>query len=132
MNIDIMQENEFEKWHLVEPAKTNRFVIKLLGAEIPPYLFRKYKLYNEGDEIIFVTEFFESIEFTFNPVDFFKITDVQIDYLDPTGVKHNSIKFQVKGSNFKKIGDYAEDSLTTIKMRFVADVKTINVEYITN
>jgi hypothetical protein len=126
-----MEENNFEGWQHIEPAKTNRFVIKLKGADIPPYLFRKYKLYNEGDEIIFVTEFMETVNYTFNPVDFFKITDVEIEYLDPTGVKHNSIIFSVQGSNFKKIGDYSDDNMTTIKIRFVAKTETIKVEYVT-
>lgn len=125
-----MQENEFSGWHHIEPAKTNRFVIRLLGAEIPSYLFRKYKLYNEGDEIIFVTEFLETVEYTFNPADFFKITGVQIDYLDPTGTKHNGIVFQVKGSNFKKVGDYSDDDFITVKLRFVAITESIQVEYV--
>ena len=127
-----MEKNSFDGWHQIEPAKNNRFIIKLKGADIPSYLFRKYKIFNEGEQVIFVTEFWETVNFTFNPLEFFKITDVEIEYLDPTGQKHNSLSFEVKGSNFKKIGDYADDNITTIKMRFVAKTETLKVEYITN
>jgi hypothetical protein len=114
-------------YYPIEPAMENRFVIKITGADIPEYLFRKYKIYNEGEELILTTEFLESVMFTFNPTEFFNITEVTIDYLDPTGVPHQSILFPVKGSNFKKVGDYSSNEITTIKMRFIVDIKGIKL-----
>lgn len=113
----------------IEPAKTNRYIINLVGIDIPNYLFRKYKLHNEGDELIFTTEFYETVQYTFNPSDFFNITGVEVSYLDPTGAEHNSISFNVKGSNYIKKGDYSDDSITTNKLRFIVDKKTINIKY---
>ena len=68
-----MEKYSIENWRLVEPAKTNRFIIKIKGADIPEYLFKNYKIYNEGEELILTTEFYETVEYTFNPSDFFNI-----------------------------------------------------------
>jgi hypothetical protein len=125
-----MERFDLKAWKLIEPAKNCRFIIKLTGTDIPEYLFRKYKIHNEGEELIFTTEFYETVNYTFNPADFFNIVSVDISYLDPTGEVHNGLTFNIKGSNFKKIGDYSDiDNLTTIKLRFVIDVKTIKLKY---
>ena len=128
-----MEKYSIENWRLlVEPAKTNRFIIKIKGADIPEYLFKSYKIYNEGEVLILTTEFYETVEYTFNPSDFFNIIGIEILYLDPVGTIYNSISFDVKGSNFKKTGSYSEDEITKNKLRFVIDKKTIKLKYDNN
>lgn len=109
----------------VEPLKSNRFLIKIEGVDIPEYLFRGYKLFNEGDEMIFTTSFYETVNYSFNPKDFFNIISVNIEYLDPVGSVVNGLKFDVKGSNFKRKQSYAKDDLQINKLRFVVDINTI-------
>lgn len=123
-----MEENS--KFKSYEPSKTNRFLIKVKDVFIPEYLFHKYKLYNIGEDLILELEFYESVIYTFNPADFFKITDVEIQYLDPIGNVHNSLSFKIKGSNFIKKGNYKSDSITKNKLRFIVDKEKINLLYI--
>ena len=118
-----------KEWVQYEPAKTNRFLIKFEGTDIPSHLFRNYKISNEGDKLILEVESIESVNYTFNPKDFFNIVGVTIDYLDPIGDVHNSLNFNVTSSNYEKIGDYAIDSFTTNKFRFIVDVQIINLTY---
>ena len=110
-----------------EPGWASRFIIQVTGTEIPVNLFRGYKLYNDGDQLILETEFLESIEFTFNPKEFFNITDVEIQRLDPTGFIYSRIQFQVKGSNYLQTGNYASDELLINELKFIANPKTIKV-----
>ena len=127
---ETQSEFDFKQFKSVEPLKNNRFLITLNGAEIPQYFFRKYEMYNEGDQMIFTTEFLESILYTFNPKDFFSITSVKLDYLDPVGEVVGGLNFDVKGSNFYKNGDYGDDSLQTTHLKFVVDVDTIHPHFI--
>jgi hypothetical protein len=83
-------------------------------------------MYNEGEEMIFVTEFLESVTYTFNPKDFFKINRVKLEYLDPIGQTAGGMIFKVKGSNFSKKGDYSDDSIQTTQLRFVVDIDSID------
>lgn len=121
------EENSNFKFY--EPAKSNRFLINIKDVNIPEYLFRKYKIFNSGDELILELEFYETVIYTFNPADFFKITEVTIHYLDPVGQIHNSLFFKIKGSNYEKKGDYKSDSVTKNKLRFIVDKQNINLLY---
>lgn len=116
-------------YKLVEPLKENRFIIKIQGVNIHPYLFRKYKIFNEGEEMIFTTEFYETIDYSFNPKDFFNITGVSIEYLSPVGDVVNALDFQVKGSNFKRSQSYKNDELQINKLRFIVDKDTMNLRF---
>jgi hypothetical protein len=109
----------------VEPLKSNRFLIKIEGVDIPNYLFRKYKLHNESDNLIFTTSFYETVNYIFNPKDFFNIISVDIQYLDPIGEVVNGLKFDVKGSNFESKESYKNDDLKITKLRFIVNVDTI-------
>jgi hypothetical protein len=106
----------------------NRFVIKFQGVEIPEYLFRKYEIYNEGEDLIFTTEFIEPLHFTFNPKELFNISKIEIKHLAPTGIEVSNITFDVVGSNFEQKGDYSEGNLLTNSFRFIINKDTMNVK----
>lgn len=120
---------DFKNFPLIEPLKNNRFLINLKEVDIPVHYFRNYEIFNEGEQIIFVTEFLESVGYIFNPKDFFKIENVTIEYLDPVGNPVEGINFKVKGSNFTKKGDYADDSIQKIQLRFIVDTESIQKIY---
>lgn len=117
------------KFEPVEPLKENRFIINIIGTDIPEYLFREYRIYNEGDDLIFTTSFYETINFSFNPKEFFNITSVKIDYLDPIGEIVNSLMFNVQGLNFERTQSYLGDNLQTNQLRFIVKKETMNLLY---
>ena len=118
-----------EKFPLLEPLKCNRWLIRFEGLDIEPYLFRKSKMYNEGDEIIFLTEYLETVQNTYNPKDLLNIVAVTIEYLDPTGVAVQKLKFDVKGLNFKIKQSYKKDKFQITKLRFVVNTDTLHLVY---
>jgi hypothetical protein len=118
-----------EKFPLLEPLKCNRWLIRFEGLDIEPYLFRKYKMYNEGDEIIFLTEYLETVQNTYNPKDLLNIVAVTIEYLDPTGVVVQKLKFDVKVLNFKIKQSYKKDKFQITKLRFVVNTDTLHLVY---
>lgn len=111
-----------------EPSRANQFIINFIGIDIPVFLFTKYEIYNEGEELIFTTEMYEILNYILNPEDFFNITDVRIDFLDPTGVVVNFLKFGIKKSNFEKKGEYGVDDISRIEFVFTVDRKTIETK----
>ena len=113
----------------VEPLKENRFLINLHGTNIPSFLFREYKLYNEGEQMIFETEFYETVNYSFNPKDIFNITSVTLSYLDPVGEEVGGLYFMVSGSNLFRKQSYSNDDLQITNLRFVADVDTMKLLY---
>jgi hypothetical protein len=117
---------EFKQFQQIEPLKNNRFLITFEDVNVPQYFFRNYEMFNEGEEMIFVTEFLESVTYIFNPKDFFKINRVKLEYLDPIGQTAGGMIFKVKGSNFSKKGDYSDDSIQTTQLRFVVDIDSID------
>lgn len=119
-------DNDFKEFQQIEPLKNNRFLITFKDVNVPQYFFRNYEMYNEGEEMIFTTEFLESVVYTFNPKDFFKINTVKLEYLDPIGDIVGGLMFNVKGSNFSKKGDYSDDSIQTTQLRFVVDIDSID------
>lgn len=120
--------SKLEDFKSIEPLKSNRFLIKFNEeVKIPEYLFRGFKMYNEGDGLIFKTKIFQTVDFSFNPSDMFKITDVTIQYLDPTGEVVNGLKFKTKGSNMKYKNDYGDDGLSIVKFQFIIDSDSITL-----
>jgi hypothetical protein len=95
--------------------------------DIKPYLFRKYKIFNEGEDIIFKTEFYETVEQSYNPKDILNIVGFTIEYLDPTGTMVNGLKFDVKGINFEQKMSYGKDKLMITKIRVIIDKNTLNL-----
>ena len=79
--------------------------------------------------MIFTTQFYETVQYSFNPKDFFKITGVSIEYLDPVGEVVNALDFQVKGSNFKRSQSYKNDKLQINKLKLIVDKDTINLRF---
>jgi hypothetical protein len=124
-----MTEETLTRFPLIEPLKCNRWIIKLDGMDIEPFLFRKYKMYNEGEEIIFLTEYYETVQQTYNPKDLLNIVGVTIEYLDPTGVVVQKLKFDVKGLNFEIKQSYGKDKFQIVKLRFVVNKDTMNLGY---
>ena len=119
---------ELTKFTPVEPLKSNRFIIKFnKEVTVPEYLFRSFKIYNEGEKLIFKTKMYQTVDYSFNPADLFKITSVTIEYLDPIGDVVNGLSFDVQGSNISFKNDYADDSLSTIYFQFVINTKTISL-----
>jgi hypothetical protein len=111
----------------IEPLKSNRWIIKLNGLNVDPYLFRKYKIYNEGEEIIFKTDFFETVQHSYNPKDIFNIEDIIIEYLDPIGDVVNGLTFKPKGINFKREHSYSDNKLMITKLRIIIDTETLKL-----
>jgi hypothetical protein len=86
-------------------------------------------MYNEGDEIIFLTEYLETVQNTYNPKDLLNIVAVTIEYLDPTGVVVQKLKFDVKVLNFKIKQSYKKDKFQITKLRFVVNTDTLHLVY---
>lgn len=103
----------------IEPLMENRWIIKTHPININPYLFRKYKMYNEGEKIIFKTEFFETVMDTYNPKELLEITDITLEYLDPTGVVVGGLKMIVNGINFERKHSYSGNDLMITKLRVI-------------
>jgi hypothetical protein len=126
-------ENQFKNFIPFEPLMKNRFLVRFnKEVLVPEYLFRKFKIKNEGEKLIFTTEIYETIEYLFNPSDLFKITDIEIDYLDPTGVVVNGLRFQIVGANMEQKCDYTKDGLMIIKFRFVVNINEVKLLYTNN
>jgi|688.fasta_scaffold587663_2 hypothetical protein len=115
---------------LIEPLKSNRFIINFNEeVKVPEYLFTSFKIYNEGDQLIFKTKIYQTVNYSFNPSDIFKITDIRIEYLDPVGKTVNGVVFKVKGSNLSYKNSYSDDSLSYINFRFIIDPESIYLIY---
>lgn len=114
--------NKIIEFNFKEPLKSNRWLIRTYPTQIHPYLFRKYKLYNEGETIILTTEFMETVQVSYNPKDLLEITDIRLEYLDPVGEVVSGLNMIVKGINFEKKHSYKKDKLLLTKMRFVIDI----------
>jgi hypothetical protein len=111
----------------MEPKLTNRFNLGFMGMDVPEYLFRGYKLYNDADKLIFETSFYETVSFTSNPVDFFKIYGVNVLFLEPTGQVASSWVFDVEGISFETEANYKDAELLTFKFKFEVNKKSFRV-----
>jgi len=111
-----------------EPVLKNRFIINVNEeVNIPEYLFRKFHIENVGEDFIFTTEIYQTVEYTFNPADLTKITSIVLKFLGPIGDLVGGLHMLVKGSNMEIGGDYADDELLIVKFRFVVKPEEINL-----
>lgn len=108
-----MSKIEDSNFKLIEPLKANRWVIDFTGLKISPYLFVKYKIFNDGDKLMFSVRIYETVNGIINPLDFFKINNIKIEFLDSTGSVVNGYVFSPKGIQFEQLGDYSVDNLLT-------------------
>jgi hypothetical protein len=112
----------------IEPLKKNRFIIEFnKEVSVPNYLFRKFHIENVGEDYIFTTEIYQTVEYTFNPSDLTKITEVVLKFLGPVGDLVGGLHMVVSGSNIESGGDYSEDDLLVVKFRFVIKPEGINL-----
>lgn len=113
---------------LLEPLKENRFVINVNEeVNIPEYLFRKFHIENVGEDFIFTTEIYQTVEYTFNPADLTKITTIILKFLGPVGDLVGGLHMLVKGFNMDMVGDYGNNELLIVKFRFVIKPEGINL-----
>jgi len=121
---------KINKFNAVEPLKSNGWIISFNDeVKVPPYQFSKYKLKNEGEDLILTTSMYNTVVYSFNPADLYKITDVKIEYLDPIGDVVNGLLLPVKGSNLEVKCSYKDDNLMFTKFRFVIDVTKMKPIY---
>jgi hypothetical protein len=125
-----MKTNEFK---MVEPLKSNRWIISFNNdVEVPEYLFNRYKIKNEGGDLVLTTRMFNTVHYSFNPADLFKITEVTIKYLDPIGEVVNGLVLPIKGSNVEIKCSYKDDNLMFTNFRFIIDVEKMSALYKNN
>ncbi len=111
-----------------EPKKNNRFIVNVVGTDIPYPLFKGYKMYNQGKTIIVETEFYETTDWTFNPREFFDIEDLLIQHLNPMGDVITTLDFKVDEIEYEQVANYADDGFLMNKLKFI----TSNCEVINN
>jgi len=117
-----------ELFKSIEPLFKNRFTINVNeDVNIPEYLFRKFHIENVGEDFIFTTEIYQTVEYTFNPSDLTKITDIILKFLGPVGDLVGGLHMLVKGSNMEIEGDYGDGELLIVKFRFVVKPVDINL-----
>lgn len=104
---------------MVEPLRENRWLIETQPTKINSYLFRKYRMFNEGENIILKTEFYETVDETYNPIDLLNISEITLKYLDPVGEVVGGFNMVIGGLNFDKKHSYSGDELLITKLRFV-------------
>jgi hypothetical protein len=117
---------DIKKLEYLEPLKTNRWYIKFEGYKIEPYLFRKYKIFNDGDKLMFSCELYETVIHQINPKNLFNLGVVTIEFLDPIGSVVNGFKFTPKGILFEQVGDYSSDDLLNYKILIEVNKDTLN------
>lgn len=122
-----MKINKFE---YVEPLRSNRWVIKLKGYDIEEYLFRRYKIFNDGNKLMFSTEVYGTVHHHINPKDLFNIEGVTVEFLDPVGDVANGLVFNPKTIQFEQLGDYGLDDLLNYKILMEIDKETLHPIYV--
>jgi hypothetical protein len=117
------------KWENFEPLRSNRWTITFKNCEISEYLFKRYKIFNDGNKLMFSTEIYETVMFQINPKNLFNIESISINFLDPTGGIVNGLNFTPKGILFEQVGDYGSDDILTYKLLIEIDKDTLNKTY---
>lgn len=129
-NAEFSNNPRSEKPLWVEPKMKFRFKIHFKGLDIPEFLFRKYKMYNEADKLIFETSIYETIDFSLNPIDFFKILEMELIFVDATGKDTSSWEFAAEGISFETEGDYGKSDIMFHSFKFEINKKTFKLNKI--
>ena len=107
------------KFEPMEPLKSNRWILRTHPLNINYHLFNEYKLYYDGNEMVLKTQFMESVDKSYNPKDLLEITDVTIEYLNPTGKTVSGLKMIIDSVNFVRKDSYKKDKIMKTKLKFV-------------
>lgn len=110
-----------ESFDSVQPIKSNKFIMNVVGTDIPSHLFRNYKIYNHGKTMIIETEFYETQEWVFNPQEFFDIEDLLIQYLNDEDEVIFTLDFSVVEIFYEKSGAYHDNDYVINKLKFITD-----------
>jgi len=124
----IKMEN-FKMPNMVEPLRSNRYIIQTEGVQIPEYLFRRFSLENIDDDFVLSTEIYNTVDFIINPEDAFKITKIYIKNLNPVGTVVSTLEMEVSDVNVEINGDYSDDNLMLTKFRFIIKRNTMKITY---
>lgn len=110
-----------------EPNSCARFILKFKGYNIPEWLVRSYRFYNDGDKLMMDVKIIEAIIFVINPTKLFDIDGMELSFLDATGYEYQKHVFGIKGMNFEHISDYGELKISTYNFVFEIDQPSFNV-----
>jgi hypothetical protein len=119
----------FKMPNMVEPLRSNRYIIQTEGVQIPEYLFRRFSLENIDDDFVLSTEIYNTVDFIINPEDAFKITKIYIKNLNPVGTVVSTLEMEVSDVNVEINGDYSDDNLMLTKFRFIIKRNTMKITY---
>ena len=120
----------FEERFPIEPKMANRWLIKTVGVKIQDYLFSKYKLYNDGDKLMFETSCYETVSDHIIPTDLFNLYGIELEYLAPAGDIIGGFSFKIKSLNFSSSGDYANyDDLLRYHFIIEIDKTSLNPKF---
>jgi hypothetical protein len=110
-----------ENFDSVQPIRSNKFIMNVVGTDIPSHLFKNYRMYNHGKTMIIETEFYETQEWVFNPQEFFDIEDLLIQYLNDEDEVIFTLDFSVVEIFYEKTGSYHDNDYVTNKLKFITD-----------
>lgn len=120
--------SNFNSFEPFEPLKNNRFVINVVGTDIPGYLFTSYRIHNQDKTMVVETEFYETVDWAFNPQEFFDIKDLIIQNINAVGDVVSTLDFSVKEIFYEKNCSYHDDGFVINRLKFITD----NCELIMN
>lgn len=109
---------QFEQF---EPIRDGRFILKVIGYDIPKWLVRSYRFYNDGNKLMMDLKVIEAQIFVIDPTKLFDIEAIQLTFLDATGMEYMKHTFAIKGMNFEHICDYSINDLSTYQFVFEID-----------
>lgn len=104
-----------------EPSRDGRFILKFVGYNIPEWLVRSYRFYNDGDKLMMDVKIIEAQIFVIDPTKLFDIEAIHLTFLDAVGMEYMKHTFAINGMNFEHICDYSINDLSTYQFVFEID-----------
>jgi len=123
-------DNPNKVFSIIEPKVSCRFILEAEGLNIPEWCYRKYKLYNDGDKLIFTTEILETIQTIINPKDLFNITSFCVKTLDPKGHIIHKLSFDISDINFHQKNEYKKSKISKFKIKGTVKLDSIFCTYV--